>query len=57
MDKFILWTSVTVVAAIFSYIPVLFGGSIFGLASILLGLLGSFVGIYVGVKLNQSLEL
>ena len=40
-----------------SYVPVLWGDSYFSIASILLGAVGGFAGIYIGYKLAQSWDL
>jgi len=39
-----------------SYIPVLWGGDLFSMTSILLGAAGGFAGIWVGFKIGQRFE-
>jgi hypothetical protein len=38
------------------YLPVLWGGSTFGVASLLCGALGGVAGVWLGVRLNDSFE-
>lgn len=37
-----------------AYIPMIWGGSVFSVASILTGAVGAFAGIYFGYKMGQS---
>ena len=37
-----------------AYIPMLWGGSVLSIASILTGAVGGFAGIYLGYKLGQN---
>jgi hypothetical protein len=39
-----------------SYIPAIWGGSLFSLSSILFGAAGGFAGIWVGYKLARRFE-
>lgn len=40
-----------------SYVPVLWGGSVFSASSIFFGAIGGLAGIWVGYKLAQQLGL
>lgn len=37
-----------------AYIPMLWGGSVLSVTSILTGAIGGFAGIYIGYKLGQN---
>lgn len=37
-----------------AYVPMLWGGSVLSVTSILLGAVGGFFGIYIGYKLAQN---
>jgi hypothetical protein len=54
MNKALLWGSITVFGFIGSYIPTLWGdSSMFSPVSIIGGLLGSFFGIWVALRIND----
>jgi hypothetical protein len=40
-----------------SYIPVLWGGSLFSMTSLLLGAAGGFVGIWIGYKIAVRVDI
>jgi hypothetical protein len=40
-----------------SYAPMLWGGSVFSITSLLLGAVGGFAGIYVGYKIAVRMDL
>jgi uncharacterized membrane protein YeaQ/YmgE (transglycosylase-associated protein family) len=47
------WIGVFVGSTIGSYVPVLWGGSLLSLSSIVLSAVGAILGIYVAYKLSQ----
>ena len=54
MNKALMWTSITVFGLVGAYIPVLlFKASDLSVWSILGGIIGSFAGIWVAMKLND----
>jgi len=40
-----------------SYIPVLWGGSLLSMSSLLLGAIGGFAGIWIGYKIAVRMDL
>ena len=52
-----IWLGLFIGSAIGSYIPCLWGESIFSLSSLIGGIIGSVVGIWIGFKLSQWLDL
>jgi hypothetical protein len=40
-----------------SYIPVLWGGSVFSMSSLLLGAVGGFAGIWIGYKIAVRMDI
>nr|WP_239651746.1 helix-turn-helix domain-containing protein [Neosynechococcus sphagnicola] len=55
MHRFLIGTSMFLGSTIGSYVPALWGGSLFSLTSILLGMVGGFLGIWLGFKLSKYL--
>jgi len=53
-SKFII-IGMMIGSGIGSYVPALFGVSIFSMISILTGLVGGIIGIYVGYKFSQGM--
>ena len=51
--KKIIWFLMIVGGAIGNYLPLIWGGSSFSMASIFLGMIGGIVGIFIGFKLGQ----
>ncbi|XOU94610.1 MAG: hypothetical protein ACNFW9_00935 [Candidatus Kerfeldbacteria bacterium] len=51
--NFVIYFFIFVVGIIGSYIPLLWGDSLFSVWSVILSGVGGFVGIYVGFKLNK----
>lgn len=51
--KKMVWVGVFVGSTIGSYIPKLWGESLFSLSSIIFSALGAFLGIYIAYKLYQ----
>jgi len=39
-----------------SYVPALWGGSLFSMSSIFLGAVGGFIGIWAGYKIGSRFE-
>lgn len=54
MEKGIIMLGLFVGSTVGSYLPVLWGGSLFSFTSILLGAVGGLVGIWGAWKLTQS---
>jgi hypothetical protein len=52
-SKKLIWLGMFVGSTIGNYIPLLWGGSSFSFASIILGTIGGVVGIWGGFKLGQ----
>jgi len=53
--KSLIYLGIFVGGAIGSYIPVLFGQDVFSAAGILAGAVGSFLGLWVGYKIGNSI--
>jgi hypothetical protein len=53
--KTLVWIGLTIGSLIGGYIPVLFGSSIFSLASIVGNAIGGLAGIYAAYKINQMI--
>jgi hypothetical protein len=51
MDKRVIWLCVGAGSTVGGLIPAVWGGSALGGASLLLGLLGAFAGLGVGIRL------
>jgi hypothetical protein len=51
--KTLIWIGATVGGTVGNYLPLLWGGSSFSFASIILGLIGGIVGIWTGFKLGS----
>jgi hypothetical protein len=49
----LIWLGMIVFSALGSYLPVLWGGSVFSMSSVILTAVGGFAGIYLGLKLGQ----
>lgn len=57
MTKIIIGSGAFFGSTIGGYIPVLWGGSVFSLSSILLGVVGGLIGIWMGYRISQYLGL
>ncbi|WP_017296903.1 hypothetical protein [Nodosilinea nodulosa] len=55
MNKLLIGIGAFVGSMLGSYVPVLWGGSLLGLASVLLGTVGGIVGIIMGYRLSKFL--
>lgn len=53
MEKTFIWLGMLVGSGLGSYVPLLWGGSAFSGASILLGSLGAVLGLWAGWTLGQ----
>jgi len=51
-SKFI-WLGLLFGSTIGSYVPLLWGAGLFSFSSLILGLIGGLVGIWVGLKIGQ----
>jgi len=51
--KTVVWVGIIIGSTIGSYIPVLWGGSLFSFSSIFLSALGAIIGIYIGYRLTN----
>jgi lipoprotein signal peptidase len=51
--KKIIWFFMIIGGAVGNYLPLIWGGSSFSFASIILGMIGGIVGIFIGFKLGQ----
>lgn len=57
MGKLVIYGGITVGGVIGAYLPVIMvHANPLGLGSIMAGFVGSFVGLWVGYKLNQWIE-
>ncbi len=56
MTKTLIFTFLFIGSVIGGYIPLLWGGSIFSLSSILWSTLGGFAGIYVGFTIGRKID-
>ena len=52
-----IWVGLFVGSTVGSYIPCLWGSSVFSFSSLIGGLIGSVGGVLVGFKLSQWLDL
>lgn len=55
--KFLIYTSVFIFSTIGAYIPALWHASLFSVSSIIGGILGTVVGIWAAIKVNNYVEL
>jgi hypothetical protein len=55
MNKLIIGLGMFLGSSIGSYIPVLWGGSVFSLISIFFGLVGGVAGIWLGYRFSKYL--
>ncbi|MBU6231156.1 MAG: hypothetical protein KGI45_04005 [Patescibacteria group bacterium] len=51
--KSLIWIGATIGGGLGGYIPMLWGGNIFGVSSIILSTIGGLAGIWAGFKLGQ----
>lgn len=51
--KQLIWIGAVVGGTIGNYLPLLWGGSSFSMASIILGVIGGIAGIWAGFKLGS----
>jgi hypothetical protein len=49
------WIGAFVGSGIGGYVPLLWGGSLLSLSSIVLGMVGGLAGIWVGYRIGQSI--
>jgi hypothetical protein len=56
MTKKLIFLFLFVGSALGGYIPLLWGGSAFSVASVLWSTVGGFLGVYVGFVLGKNLE-
>jgi uncharacterized membrane protein YeaQ/YmgE (transglycosylase-associated protein family) len=54
MNKMVMWTAVAIGSIVGGLIPTMFGASAFGVASILGGTVGAFIGIYLAYKFIRN---
>lgn len=54
MSKGLLYLSVIIFSSIGSYVPVLWHAGFFSMSSIIGGVIGTVVGIWVAIKLNNN---
>jgi hypothetical protein len=55
MDRRVLWMCLLVGSTAGSFVPVLWGGSAFGVASLLLGAVGALAGVWVAARIGETL--
>jgi hypothetical protein len=55
MNRLLIGIGTFVGSTVGSYLPVLWGGSLFSLASVLLGMVGGIAGICLGYRLSKFL--
>ncbi|MFA6553174.1 MAG: hypothetical protein WCT27_02000 [Patescibacteria group bacterium] len=53
--KFVIYLFLFIGSAIGGWIPTLWDQSVFSVASILGGMIGAFMGIWIGYKINQNI--
>ena len=54
-QKSLIWMGVFIGGAIGGYIPVIFGANNISMSAIFGSAIGSFVGIWIGYKVSQSI--
>ncbi len=52
-SKSFIWGGLLIGSAVGSYIPALWGASVFSLYSVILGAIGGILGVWAGLKLSQ----
>ena len=52
-SRTLIWIGTIVGSAVGGFIPMIWGGSAFGMSSLLFSSLGAILGIYAGYKLGQ----
>lgn len=57
MTKIFVMTGLIIGSFAGGYVPVLWGGSVFYISSLLLSALGTFIGIWVEFKVAQRLDV
>ncbi len=53
MDTKLIWLGMFVGSAIGSYIPLIWGGSVFSLSSVLLSAVGGIIGIWLAFRATR----
>ena len=53
-SKTVVWIGALIGSTIASFIPILWGDSVFSFSSIILGSIGAIIGIYFGYKLSNK---
>lgn len=56
MNKLMIGLGTFLGSTLGSYIPVLWGGSVFSFTSILFGVIGGLVGIWLGYKISKYFD-
>jgi uncharacterized membrane protein YeaQ/YmgE (transglycosylase-associated protein family) len=57
MSRLLIYTGITIGGLLGAYLPVwLFNANPFGIFSISMGIVGSFVGLWAGYKMYQNIE-
>ena len=51
-SKFI-WLGLLIGSTIGSYVPILWGGGLFSFSSLMFGIIGGIIGIFLGFKIGQ----
>lgn len=54
MTRTLIFTFLFIGSTAGSYLPLLWGGSVFSMESIFLSAIGGFIGIYFGYKLSKN---
>jgi uncharacterized membrane protein YeaQ/YmgE (transglycosylase-associated protein family) len=57
MMKTLIFTGMIVGSFVGGYLPVLWGGSVFSISSILWSAVGAFAGIWIGYKISIRFDL
>jgi hypothetical protein len=55
--KMLVWLGMFIGSTLGSYLPVLWGGSLFSFTSVIVGSVGGILGIWVGYKLAQHIGI
>lgn len=55
MSKSVIFLFLFIGSTVGSYLPLMWGGSLFSLTSVLLSAVGGLLGIYVGLRVSQNM--
>jgi hypothetical protein len=57
VPKWFIWFCVLIGSSIGAYLPMLWGGGVFSFSSVILSAVGGIAGIFVAIKVGNSIGL